>query len=344
MADELRLSDLELGASDDEWGMLAVEAGNVFATPEWMSTWWRHFGDGRRLLLSACRDSTGRLVAVLPLYEWRSRPVRVVRFLGHGPGDALAPVCAASDRKRVATTLDRRLDELDAAILVGETVPGEEGWSGLLDARVLGREASPVLSVNGADWDELLASWSRNLRSQVRSRERKLVDREHARFRLADTPGRLDRDLDVLFALHRQRWPEGSGFGSAEAFHREFARLAFDRGWARLWFLEVDGQARAAWYGFRFANVESYYQAGRDAAWDRHSVGFVLLAHSIREAVGDGVREYRFLRGDEDFKFRFASHDHGLETLALARGALGRAALDVALRLPRPLLRRLAGG
>ena len=339
---DLVLGDLEL-VPDREWGGLAREAGNVFGTPEWISTWWGHFGGGRRLLLTSCRAPDGSLVAVLPLYVWRARPLRIARFLGHGPGDALGPVCRPADRPAVASALARRLDDLGVALLVGENLPGEEGWGERLRARPLYREASPALALDGTSWESLLGSWSKNLRSQVRSRERKVAGEHSLSFRLAEDPDRFAGDFARLFELHRARWPDGSGFADAEAFHREFAALARERGWARLWLLEIDGETRAAWYGFRFAGVESYYQAGRDPDWDRYRLGFVLHAHTIREAANNGVREYRFLRGDEDFKFRFASHDHGLETFALARSRLARTALGAGLRLPRPLLRRLRG-
>ena len=58
-------------------------------------------------------------------------------------------------------------------------------------------------------------------------------------------------------------------------------RHALERGWLRLWVLEADGKAVAAWYGFRFAQIDWYYQSGRDPDWERQSVGFVLLAHTI---------------------------------------------------------------
>ncbi len=342
-APALALSELELGAHDDEWRSLAEESGTVFGTPEWISTWWRHFGAGRRLLLTACRDADGELVGVLPLFVWTERPLRVVRFLGHGPGDALGPVCRPGDRPAVATALRRRLRECAATLMVGENLPGEDGWSRLLGARVVDREASPVLALDGTGWESLLASWSRNLRSQVRSRERRLLDAHPIRFRLADDPEHLTSDLDWLFHLHRSRWEDGSGFGDAEAFHRDFAVLAQSRGWLRLWLLEIDEIPRAAWYGFRFGGAESYYQAGRDLhpVWDKYRLGFVLLAHSIREAANDGAREYRFLRGSEDFKYRFASHDNGLETVVLAQDLRGEAAARLALGLPRPVLRQL---
>jgi hypothetical protein len=153
--------------------------------------------------------------------------------------------------------------------------------------------------------------------------------------------------MDTLFELHAARWGHSAYADAHAGFHREFAALARDRGWLRLWFLEADGRTVAAWHGFRFAGVESYYQAGRDAAWEGPAVGSVLLAHSIRSALADGMREYRFLRGNEPFKYRFASHDPGLETIGIARGPVGDAALAAGTFLPEPLVvplrRKLAG-
>ena len=105
---------------------------------------------------------------------------------------------------------------------------------------------------------------------------------------------------------------------------------AFERGWLRLWFLEVEGRAVAAWYGFRFGDVEWYYQSGRDPDWDRSSVGLTLLARTLQGAFDDGMSAYAFLRGDEAYKQRFATRDEGLETVALARGPRGQAAISAA--------------
>lgn len=307
----------------DEWSKLATASGNVFATWDWASIWWSHFGAGRRLELTACRGPDRRLVAILPLCSSLGRPLRMVRFLGHGPADALGPICAPADRIAAARALLRVLaqSQLHWDVFVGEQMPGHEGWSGLLGARVLSREGSPALGLEGRSWEEYLASRSANMRQQIVRRERKLVREHQLRYRLAGQPDRLDADLDTLFALHGARWSQRqSAFaGAHQSFHRQFAARALEQGWLRLWFLEVDGRARAAWYGFRFGPVMSYYQAGRDPAWDDSSVGFVLLAHSIRSAFEEGATEYRFLRGAEPFKYRFADDDPGLETIGLAR-------------------------
>jgi CelD/BcsL family acetyltransferase involved in cellulose biosynthesis len=338
---ELRLDDADpTGAR--EWRALALEASTVFGTPEWLTTWWRHYGGDRTPLATACRDATGKLLGVLPLYAWVRRPLRVLRFVGHGPGDALGPVCRPDARTAVASSLRVLLEQQGASLLVGECMPADEGWSERLGGVVLKREANLTLEFAGQTWDDFFASRSSNFRSSIRSKANRLGKRHRVTYRLADEPASFERDFDQFVALHRSRWPSGSSFTDAEPFHRDFASLASARGWCRLWFLEVDGEARAAWYGFRFAGVDYYYQAGRDPTWDGYSVGLLLHVHTIREAATDGVREYRFLRGDEHFKSRFASHDPQLETIAIGRTLSGKAAIQVSARLPRALLRRLA--
>jgi hypothetical protein len=101
----------------------------------------------------------------------------------------------------------------------------------------------------------------------------------------------------------------------------------------------VDGEPVAAVYGFRVSDTECYYQAGRDQRWDHYRVGFVVLAHAIREAANDGMSEYRLLRGDEEYKQRFETHDPGLETVGVSSGLAtpGFRLLDVSLAMPDPI-------
>jgi CelD/BcsL family acetyltransferase involved in cellulose biosynthesis len=316
-----------------DWSALAEQAGNLFATPEWLGLWWEHCGPGGEFPV----EMGGGVV--LPVYVWRSRPARVARFLGHGAGDELGPLCAPGEEAAAAEALHGWLGEHRVDLLVGEQLPAGR-WRELLGGERLTEDGSPVLRFEGVDWEAYLATRSRNFRSLVRRAEKKALALPGARYRLANDSDRLPGDLDALFDLHRRRWPEGSNFASRESFHRAFAAIALERGWLRLWLLEADGAPVAAWYGFRFAGAEHYYQAGRDPDFEQASVGLALLAHTVREAQQDGLPEYRFLRGGEDFKYRFADDDPGLETIGVARSLRGRAALAVA-RFSRAAARRL---
>lgn len=322
------------------WQELALRSRNVFATWEWATTWWRHFGGGGALQLTACRSANGEIGALLPLYAAHESGLRTLRFVGHGPGDQLGPVCATENAAFAARALRRVLrDSRPWDLFVGEHLPADQGWGALLGTLGAAREASPVVDLHTADWDEFLAHSASGLRKQIRYQERRLERDHDLRYRLAVDPDRLDEDFDLLCHLHERRWANGSEAFTADRrpFLREFARRALERGWLRLWFLELDGRPVAAWLGFRFAGVESYYQGGRDPDWDRLSVGAVLVAHTLREAVADGMSEYRFLRGGERYKDRFATRDPGVETVTLAGSSAGRAALAAAG------LRRTAG-
>jgi CelD/BcsL family acetyltransferase involved in cellulose biosynthesis len=332
---DVTLERTSLDAVGDDWRRLAARSTNVFGSWEWASTWWRHFGRSGQPLVVSCSRQDGELVALLPLYVAQRGGLRIVRLIGHGPADELGPLCAPEDRVTAAAALRSALEDARADIFVGDALPQAEGWSSRLGAAVHGTESSPVLHLAGGTWDDFLRARSANFREQIRRRERSL-ERQGLRFRLCESRNRLRHDLDSLFILHRKRWGDReSEFTRREAFHRAFAAEAFERGWLRLWFLELNGADVASWYGLRYGGVESYYQAGRDPAWDRFAVGFVLLAHTVREAIADGMNEYRLGRGGEQYKSRFADDDPGLETLVLVRGVRGRLAAVAAQAIPR---------
>jgi CelD/BcsL family acetyltransferase involved in cellulose biosynthesis len=315
----------DLADARADWDRLAERSGNVFATWEWMSTWWELRGEDCELAACTCRRPSGELAAIVPMCVEATGVQRELRFIGHGASDRLGPICDPADRNGVATAmldwLDRSADRFD--IFIGDDTPADEKWGELLNAKTVKRTSSPVLRARGADWDAFLRSRSRNFRDQVRRRDRRLRREHDLRFRLSDGP-RLGDDLETLFRLHRERWSERgpTSFGTGDVeLHRRFAPRALQRGWLRLWIAELDGRPAAAWYGFRYGGAEWYYQAGRDPRLDALSVGFVLLAHTVREALADGVDEYRLLRGGEPYKARFATDDPGLETIALTVGA-----------------------
>ena len=324
----------------EDWRALAESADrSIFATPEWLEAWWQAFGRDRELLLRAGRDANGRLTSVLPLYVWRARRPRVIRFLGHGPGDELGPVFRPGEHDTAAGELRRALDALEWDVFLGEQLSGEDDWTGMLGGQRWRREANPVLRVTPGGWEEYLGRRSANFRQQLRRHERALWRSGRVRYRLADEQS-LDGDLSALFVLHRARWGGGTTDFDDTPFHRDVARRALERGWLRLWSLDLDDRIVAVWLGFQVGRATSYYQAGRDPALDRLAVGTVLLAHSIREAMAERTLQYRFGRGAEPFKYRFTDVDPGLDSVMLARTAVGRA--GVALAHAARTTRRLA--
>ena len=326
------IEELEL-----EWSALALAAGNLFGTPEWVRAWQECFGSPNGLRLVSARDDDGSLLGVVPLVVDRRGPLRIARFAGYGVGDILGPVVDPSvpglARAVLNASLERAVTGWD--VFFGERMRENGGWGSDPGDTVVRAEANPTVNLTDwPDWEAFLSSRSRKLRQEIRHDQRVLAN-EHGMIihRVAADDDLMQAALDGLFRLHELRFGQQSALLPHVAFHRCFAAVARDRGWLRLWTLEVDGTAVASRYDFSYGDAYYAYNGGRDPTWARGSVGLVLRAHTMEAAFLEGVSDYRFLRGDEPYKQRFGTTDDRLVSIARAGSWLGRRAISLGLRL-----------
>jgi CelD/BcsL family acetyltransferase involved in cellulose biosynthesis len=128
--------------------------------------------------------------------------------------------------------------------------------------------------------------------------------------------------METLYALHQSRW-EGRAASSLSAARRRafltiFAARASEAGWLRLRFLELEGAPVAASFGWLIGERYAVYQAGFDPRYAAYSPGFVLLADMVEEACTEGARECDFLRGDEEYKWRFTNTSRQASTWVIS--------------------------
>jgi CelD/BcsL family acetyltransferase involved in cellulose biosynthesis len=339
-----------LDAAREEWQALARRSRNVFQTWEWTKLWWRHFGAGRPLQITLVRRPDGGALAILPLYLAMRRPLRIVRFLGHGPAHLLGPICAPQDRALATRALQRALREREERVdlFLGDSLPGDEGWTKELGGRQTARYSSPLIRTEDTTWDRFLQGRSHHFRARLRNHERRLARDWGLTYRLADDPARIDDDLRLLFELHEMRWgPDASEhYAKNRSFDWELAPLALERGWLRLWIMELDGTPAVALLGLRYEGTEWLLRFGRDPDPRRRSIsaGLVLLARAVRSAIEDGVTAYRLGRSAAEYKNRFADADPEICEIAAPvslAGSVGLHGFSRGLRLFRALRRRV---
>jgi CelD/BcsL family acetyltransferase involved in cellulose biosynthesis len=357
----------EVEALANEWRPLAERRGNAFITPEWLLAWLRQCGQGWEPRVAVVRAFDGALRGILPLVgsDGSRRPA-----LRSCPiGDLFHPVADVRDEEAVAIAAAPAVAPRHhgaRSLLLENVDEGAGWWRALAEASpaplaTVERPESvlPLVELEGLSWDEYLAGRSRQLRSQLGRKLRSLRKGHQVQFRRTQRAAEVTRDLETLFRLHDARWAERPGTSSVadpaiREFHLEFARAALERGWLRLCVMEVDGEPIAALYGWLIGGRWSYYQAGFDPAWSRHSPGFLLLAETIREAIEEGAAEYDMLLGEEGFKSRFATSSRRVRTVFLApRGHPAHISAAAGVRLrrawrrlparPRARARRLAG-
>ena len=324
----------------EPWRRLAQGCGNAFVSPEWYLAALEWLHPGAEPLVGAV-FSDGEVTGVLPLLKGSGRG-RSPRVFTAGPhlADVFQPVAEAGRESHVveaiAPVLAKRLGgrcRVDLGRVYADAAWWRElagAWSRPLVSVAQSAEILPFASLAGLDWDSYLATRSRQLRNQARRKMRALQREHRVRLRRSSTEAKASSDLETLFRLHDARWsdrPDPSAIQAPEIrrFHREFALAAQRLGWLRLFLLEVDDEPVAAWYGWRLGDRYSYYQAGFDPGWSRYSVGFLILAETVREAIAEGAVEYDFLLGDEAFKARFATGErHGCQVLLAPRVSTAR--------------------
>jgi CelD/BcsL family acetyltransferase involved in cellulose biosynthesis len=300
-----------------EWQSLADRSpdATLFQTWEWQATWWRHFGRGRLWLLTARDD--GALVGLAPLYisPYHGLPLRRVSFLGTGASDYLdfltLPEHGTACREAFFEYLARHRNAWDfvdlqqcreGTLTAGAASELPDG----LQAMVLPQETCPYVPLPG-DWEGFAAGLGKKLRGNI-GYYRRLLAREFSVECETITNGELAVTMEELFQLHQRRWrrrglPGAFAHPRARRFHAEVAGKLLERGWLRLHRLRLDGTTRAALYCFRHGTKGYYYLGGFEPSLARYSLGTVLTAHAIEDAIATGAEEFDFLRGDEPYKY-----------------------------------------
>ena len=184
-------------------------------------------------------------------------------------------------------------------------------------------EPCPYLTLP-ADWNELTARLGKKMRSNLGYYER-LLGKTFAevRWHIADADT-LDAGMAALFDLHQKRWnarwlPGVLGSKRVQAFHCDVAQAFLANGWLRLHLLTIDGTIRAALYCFARGCGTYYYLGGFAPELSKYSLGTLLTGKAIRMAIEEGCAEFDFLRGNEDYKYRWLPESRINHRLLLLR-------------------------
>ena len=364
-----RIEDLEgFRRIREAWDDLLADsdADVPFLTWEWLYTWWTHLSLGRRLCILAVRRG-GTLVAIAPLAARRRGlsgllTLPTLEFLGTGHvGSDYLDLIVRRGHEAIATqALAEHLDRGDLALELGQLrkdgcaareLAGRlrlRGWR-LSDQAA---DVCPYARLAGHTWGSYLEGLGSSHRYNFRRRLRNLSKRFEVRMERATSPGERHQALELLIAMHNQRWSERGGSNalhtpSLVAFHREIVGRSSERGWLRLLVLWLDDRPVASLYGFMYRRVFYFYQAGFDLEHRKDSVGLVTMGLAVKSAIEEGAEEFDMLHGSEEYKFRWTREVRALEKLDLypphARGALSRGAVELgrnARRLARRLLPR----
>jgi CelD/BcsL family acetyltransferase involved in cellulose biosynthesis len=322
-------SDLDPLAA--EWNALLAGSGTQvpFLRHEYLRTWCETRGGGEwpgsELAVVLARRE-GRLAGIAPLFfaekrasgpalmllgsieisdylDFVARPADLPDFLS-GLLDFLSAPAADLPAWRLLDL--HNLPEASPALPVLRAEAEKRGWAFSQERTY----HTPSIPLPG-DFEAYLSGIDKKQRHEIRRKMRRAEEAgQEVRWYIVSDPAALDAEVDAFLALMADD-PEKAAF-LTEPMRRQMhlsCRAAFENGWLQLAFLEADGTKAAGYLNFDYLNRIWVYNSGLDRRFLELSPGWVLLGYLLQWANENKRSEFDFMRGEEEYKYRFGAVD-----------------------------------
>lgn len=277
-------------------------------------------------------------------------PWKSLRSMGNGPSDVLQPLAREGAETIVASEFAQYIRDLRGIDVIDlHQIRSDSPLAAHFPDAM--PQATCLLLDLPETYDAFLQTLGKSLRFDCRRMDKGGF--KEAGLEIRDVrPEDVQAGMDWLFETHKMRWRKrgmpGAFIGKAHRFHREWAAKAAENGWLWLSTMSQQGRPVGALYGMRLHRTCYFYQAGFDPTFKSLSPGTLLVAHTVRKAIDEGLTLFDFMRGDEPYKRRWKPQ-RSVENLRVlishtaVRGTAGRAWNRAGFRLENRLRARLEG-
>lgn len=303
----------------ESWESLLVQsrANCVFLTWEWLYSWWQVYGREEKLHIVVVREHD-ELKAIAPFFQNSFHGLRCLRFIGsYGVGsDYLDFILYPGNEEQlllaIFTYLGSRSSEWD--LLYISDIPEHS-----MSVKVIQEQDAfytlqkthtvcPYLTLPST-WIELNSGFTQNMRYDLSRKQKRFEKELKNRFIAITEKKQMKAAWKNFLLLNTKRMKEKDISGPFtdkrfNEFHSRVIPLLFDKGMLRFFSLEV-GLPIGYIYIIKYNNIYSFYQIGFDTDWNKLSPGTLLFRYSIEYAISEGAKEFDFLQGDEEYKFRW---------------------------------------
>ena len=330
----------ELISLEKEWNdLLANSASHVpFLRHEYITTWWQGLGGGEwshgELYVVTARREQGELIGIAPLFLTDNRDGEpALMLLGSieisdyldviaRPEDLPAFLEAllehlASEQTPACHLLDLyNLLENSPTLPTLQAAAEKFGWK--YSQQPL--QHCPYIPLPG-DWEKYLCSIDKKQRHEIRRKMRRAGDYYlPLRWYIVQNGATLEQEVDSFLKLMASD-PDKAKF-LTPAMHTQMhsiVQAAFNGGWLQLAFIEVNGEKAAGYLNFDYMNHIWVYNSGLDFRFGELSPGWVLLGYLLEWANSNQRQYFDFMRGDEQYKYRFGAIDRRVMRLTVRK-------------------------
>jgi CelD/BcsL family acetyltransferase involved in cellulose biosynthesis len=315
---------------ESEWDQLA--AGAMTSTPfqsrAYQQAWWNHLGPGE-LFTIVLRNGDASLCAIACFYLLDG----LLYFNGCvEETDYLDLITAAPDAPHAWSAVLELLENSQLPPWRGlnlcnipQDSPSRTILQQLAQERSLAfstevQEVCPIIELPQS-FEEYLMQLDKKQRHEIRRKKRR-ADAAGTELKVVTAEDDVTAEVDDFLDLLQMSASEKEDWLNEErrAVFHEVAKSALDAGTLQLLFLQQGDQKIAGLYNFDYKDRIWVYNSGFNVVEFGHlSPGVVLTGGAIELAIGAGRREFDFLRGDEQYKYRFGAKDTTVHRIQITR-------------------------
>ena len=300
--------------------------GCLFLSQQWQEVWWQSFGGEREMTGFSLAGPDGGTGAIASL----SRLADSISFVGSPDtfdyNDFLVrPGFEETFYPALLDILDGwdwnefRLDSLiehSPTLIHLPDLARERGY--LVETEY--EDVTSGVHLPG-DWEQYLALLNKKDRHELRRKLRRLDTQTEWNWYCLTTPEDVLGRFDDFLALMRTSSDEKADFMTPERerFFRALVRRMAELDQIRLFFMEMDGRLAASSLCFDYGSVRLLYNSGYDPSLSYYSVGLLLHAMCVKDAIEQGRSYFDFLRGPEPYKAHLGGRQKSLYRMVVKR-------------------------
>jgi len=313
----------ELNDFETDWNQLLSHSldNNPFLTYEWLTLWWKQFGNERTLKLFTANNRKGSTSLIVPImyspYKRFGMKLTKAEFIGSPDSDyntfLLTNYLEASKCiNPIIKSIMEDLNDTDSFSL--SDVPEDSYTTKLLqNVNIDAGEINPLIS-NTCPYIELpkdnetfLQTLGQGMRSGLKRYERKALKDHKVEFVKYDKMGSTRKAMEIFFDLHQKRQKQKGKAGvfaesTNRSFHLDLAKAFSEKGWLSLFFLNFDDEPVSSIYCYEYNKKLYFYLSGFDPQYADYRPGYLTFKNIIKYGIENGLKEFDFLRGNETYK------------------------------------------
>ena len=170
-------------------------------------------------------------------------------------------------------------------------------------------------------WDEYLGLLSKKDRHELRRKLRRMDTQTDWKWYSVTEPAQVAKRLGEFISLMRQSRADKDEFMTPERerFFQNITQRMAELSQLRLYFLDMDGSTVATSLCFDYGGSRLLYNSGYDPEYGYFSVGLLLNAMCLRDAIDQGFTYFDFLRGPEPYKAHLGGQQRSLYQMVVTK-------------------------